>query len=44
MKMSKNRPIHRLEGHIRHGGQVNSYYDDPHEATDRFDFVLAKLS
>lgn len=41
--MRINLPVHGLEGHIRHGGQVNSYYDDPHEATDRFDFVLAKL-
>ena len=36
-----NLAIHGLEGDIRHGGQVNSYYDDPHEATGRFDFVLA---
>ncbi len=33
--------VHGLEGDIRHGGQVNSYYDDPHDATVRFDFVLA---
>lgn len=36
-----NLAIHGLEGDIRHGGQVNSYYDDPHDATGKFDFVLA---
>lgn len=36
-----NLAVHALEGDIKHGGQVNSYYDDPHEATGRFDFVLA---
>jgi type I restriction enzyme M protein len=30
-----------MEGDIRHGGNVNSYYDDPHKATGKFDFVLA---
>jgi type I restriction enzyme M protein len=33
--------VHGLEGDIRHGGNVNSYYDDPHNATGSFDFVLA---
>jgi len=33
--------VHGLEGDIRHGGNVNSYYDDPHAATGAFDFVLA---
>jgi type I restriction enzyme M protein len=36
-----NLAVHRLEGDIRHGGNVNSYYDDPHAATGQFDFVLA---
>jgi len=36
-----NLAIHGLEGDIRHGGQINSYYDDPHHATGQFDFVLA---
>ncbi len=36
-----NLAVHGLEGDIRHGGQINSYYDDPHQATGRFDFVLA---
>ena len=36
-----NLSVHGLEGDIRHGGNVNSYYDDPHEATGQFDFVLA---
>jgi type I restriction enzyme M protein len=36
-----NLAVHGLEGDIRHGGNVNSYYDDPHSATGTFDFVLA---
>lgn len=36
-----NLAVHGLEGTITHGGQVNSYYDDPHHAVGRFDFVLA---
>ena len=36
-----NLAVHDLEGDIRHGGNVNSYYNDPHDATGKFDFVLA---
>jgi type I restriction enzyme M protein len=36
-----NLSIHGLEGDIRHGGNVNSYYDDPHATTGQFDFVMA---
>ena len=36
-----NLAVHGLEGNIRHGGNINSYYDDPHAATGQFDFVLA---
>ncbi len=36
-----NLSVHGLEGDIRHGGNVNSYYDDPHNAVGQFDFVLA---
>src|SRR5580700_9735023 len=36
-----NLAVHGLEGDIRHGGNINSYYDDPHDATGQFDFVLA---
>jgi type I restriction enzyme M protein len=36
-----NLAVHGLEGDIKHGGNINSYYDDPHNATGAFDFVLA---
>ncbi len=36
-----NLAVHGLEGNIRNGGQINSYYDDPHKAVGAFDFVLA---
>ncbi len=36
-----NLAVHGLEGDIKHGGNINSYYDDPHTATGFFDFVLA---
>lgn len=36
-----NLAVHGLQGDIRHGGEVNSYYEDPHQATGSFDFVLA---
>ena len=36
-----NLAVHGLEGDIRHGGEINAYYDDPHNQAGRFDFVLA---
>lgn len=36
-----NLAVHGLEGDIKHGGNINSYYDDPHTAAGQFDFVLA---
>ncbi|SEG46725.1 type I restriction enzyme M protein [Bryocella elongata] len=36
-----NLAVHGLEGDIKHGGNVNTYYDDPHSAIGKFDFVLA---
>jgi type I restriction enzyme M protein len=36
-----NLAVHGLEGDIRHGGDINSYYDDPHAQVGKFDFVLA---
>lgn len=36
-----NLAVHGLEGDIRHGGEINSYYDDPFNLVGRFDFVLA---
>ena len=35
-----NLAVHGLAGEIKHGGNVNTYYDDPHTATGRFDFLL----
>ena len=29
-----NLAVHGLEGEIKHGGNINSYYDDPHDATN----------
>ena len=37
----RNLAVHGLEGDLRHGGYVNSYDDNPHDATGRFAFVLA---
>jgi type I restriction enzyme M protein len=32
-----NLAVQGLEGDIRHGGSISSYYDDPHAATGQFD-------
>ena len=39
-----NLAVHGLEGEIKHGGNINSYYDAPHDANGRFAFVLANPS
>ena len=39
--MLMNLAVHSLEGEIKHGCTINGYYDDPHNATSGFDFVLA---
>ena len=36
-----NLAVPGLDGEIKHGGNINSYFDDPRDATSRFDFVLA---
>jgi type I restriction enzyme M protein len=36
-----NLAVHGLEGTIRHGGDMNSYYEDPHDSVGAFDFVMA---
>ena len=36
-----NLAVHGLEGEIKHGGNINSYYYAPHDATGRFDIALA---
>jgi hypothetical protein len=35
----KDLAVHGLEGDIRYGGQVNSYYDDPHDACHPLPFA-----
>ena len=36
-----NLAVHGLEGRIFHGGDMNSYYVDPHDAVGAFDYVMA---
>jgi type I restriction enzyme M protein len=36
-----NLAVHGLEGRIFHGGDMNSYYQDPHDSVGAFDFVMA---
>jgi type I restriction enzyme M protein len=36
-----NLAVHGLEGRISHGGDMNSYYIDPHKSVGAFDFVMA---
>lgn len=41
--MRTNLAVHGLEGEIKHGGNIYSYYDDPRDATGRFLFGLPRL-
>ena len=36
-----NLAVHGLEGDIKHGGNINNSYDDPHDATGHLTFHLA---
>jgi type I restriction enzyme M protein len=36
-----NLAVHGLEGRIFHGGDSNSYYVDPHDSVEAFDYVMA---
>ncbi len=36
----QNLAVRGLEGDLYHGGNINSYYDGPHDASGRFDCVL----
>ncbi len=38
----KDLAVHGLESEIKHGGNINSYDDDPHDATGRFPFGLPR--